>query len=77
MLAFDFTFLIKWLSTLKDTSELCEKSFLPRLASWNDGGNPDYRPKTYQDLADLPIILIVVEKGKWKKHELVILGRAT
>ena len=48
---------------------------MPRLASWNDGGNPDYRPKTYQDLADLPIILIVVEKGKQKRRS--NLGRAT
>ena len=49
------------------SSELCEKSFLPRLATWNDAGNEDYRPKTYQDLADLPIILVVAEKGKFSK----------
>ena len=46
----------------KEAAELCEKSFLSRLASWKGDGN--YRPTTYQDLADLPIILIVVEKGK-------------
>ena len=46
----------------KEAAELCEKSFLPRLASWK--GDANYRPTTYQDLADLPIILIVVEKGK-------------
>ena len=50
-------------SNSKEATELCEKSFLPRLSSWRGGGK-DYRPSTYQDLADLPIILIVVEKGK-------------
>ena len=54
---------------MQETSEICEKSFLPRLAAWRGNGNPDYRPSTYEDLADLPIILIVVEKGLQTKLE--------
>ena len=39
-----------------------EKPFLARLQKWS--GNPDFRASQYVDLANLPIILIVVQKGK-------------
>ena len=32
------------------------------LLRWNK--NPDFLPWTYEDLLDLPVILVVVEKGK-------------
>ena len=41
-----------------------EKHFLPRIQCWNDDGNERYRPSSYKDLANLPVLLIVCEKGK-------------
>ena len=41
-----------------------ESEFLPRLQMWNAAGNKQYRPSGYKDLEDLPVILIVCEKGK-------------
>ena len=48
----------------KESKEFCEPQFLARLQDWNAGGDPDYRPSSYKDLQDLPVILIVVNKGK-------------
>ena len=42
--------------------DLCEWQFLPRLRAWYD--DQDYMPKSYTELKDLPVILVVVEKGK-------------
>ena len=39
---------------------------MERLQSWNDGGNPRYRPSSYEDLKKLSVILIVCEKGKMR-----------
>lgn len=39
-----------------------ETSFLKRLQKWN--GDPNFRASQYVDLSDLPILLIVVQKGK-------------
>ena len=44
--------------------DLCEPQFLPQLQAWNSGGDKEYRPTFYTDLRDLPVILVVVEKGK-------------
>ena len=44
--------------------DLCEAQFLPRLQAWHGGGNADYRPMSYTDLEGLPVILVVVDKGK-------------
>ena len=41
-----------------------ERQFLPRLQCWNDEGNPEFRPSSYKDLKNLPVILIVCERGK-------------
>ena len=43
-----------------------ELQFLKRLRCWNDGGNDrsEYYPSTYEDLKNLPVILIVCERGK-------------
>ena len=45
-------------------SKLYEEAFLPRLQWWNAEGNKQYRPSSYRDLLHLPIILVVVERGK-------------
>ena len=47
-------------------SKLYEEAFLPRLQSWNAEGDKQYRPSSYKDLLHLPIILVVVEKGKYQ-----------
>ena len=44
--------------------KLYEEAFLPRLQWWNAEGNKQYRPSSYKDLLHLPVILVVVEKGK-------------
>ena len=44
--------------------DLCEAQFLPRLQAWHGGGNVEYRPTSYTDLEGLPVILVVVNKGK-------------
>ena len=41
-----------------------EAQFLDRIQCWNDGGNTRYRPSSYKDLNNLPVILIVCERGK-------------
>ena len=41
-----------------------EAQFLPRLQCWNAGGNTKYGPRSYKDLKNLPVILIVCERGK-------------
>ena len=48
----------------REKLDLCEAQFLPRLQAWNGGGNKEYKPTFYTDLKDLPVILVVVEKGK-------------
>ena len=48
----------------REKLDLCETQFLPRLQAWNGGGNKEYKPTFYTDLKDLPVILVVVEKGK-------------
>ena len=47
-------------------SKLYEEAFLPRLQWWNAEGDKQYRPSSYKDLLHLPIILVVVEKGKYQ-----------
>ena len=47
-------------------SKLYEEAFLPRLQWWNAEGDRQYRPSSYKDLLHLPIILVVVERGKYK-----------
>lgn len=44
--------------------DLCEAQFLPQLQAWHGGGNVEYRPTSYTDLEGLPVILVVVNKGK-------------
>ena len=51
-------------SSSREKLDLCETQFLPRLQAWNSGGDKEYRPTFYTDLKDLPVILVVVEKGK-------------
>ena len=46
----------------REKLELCEPQFLPRLQVWKN--DKEYRPTSYTDLKDLPVILVVVEKGK-------------
>ena len=48
----------------KEKRDLCEEQFLPRLQAWHGRGNPDYVPMSYTELKDLPVILVVVNKGK-------------
>ena len=59
-----FSVIIDDESNTREANELCEEAFLKRLQMWNDNGNPNYRPSSYNDLKDLPLILVVVEKGK-------------
>ena len=59
-----FSVIIDDESNTRERNELCEEAFLKRLQVWNDNGNPNYRPSCYNDLKDLPLILVVVEKGK-------------
>ena len=47
-------------------SQLYEEAFLPRLQCWNGNGDSKYRPSSYKDLLNLPVILFVVDKGKWR-----------
>ena len=47
-------------------SNLYEEAFLPRLQWWNAEGDKQYRPSSYKDLLHLPIILVVVKKGKYQ-----------
>ena len=46
-------------------SKLYEEAFLSRLQSWNAEGDKQYRPSSYKDLLHLPIILVVVERGRF------------
>ena len=48
----------------REKLDLCETQFLPRLQAWNGQGDEEYKPTLYTDLKDLPVILVVVEKGK-------------
>ena len=47
-------------------SKLYEEAFLPRLQWWNAEGDKQYRPSSYKDLLHLPMILVVVEKGRYQ-----------
>ena len=44
--------------------DLCEAHFLPQLQARHGEGNCEYRPTSYTDLEGLPVILVVVNKGK-------------
>ena len=46
----------------REKLDLCETQFLPRLQAWNS--DKEFKPTFYTDLKDLPVILVVVEKGK-------------
>ena len=48
----------------KEKRDLCEEQFLTRLRAWHGKGNPEYMPMSYTELKDLPVILVVVNKGK-------------
>ena len=43
-------------------TEVCEDHFLTRIRGWKK--NPTFSVRKYEDLEGLPVILVVVEKGK-------------
>lgn len=43
-------------------TEVCEEQFLPRIRRWQESST--FSVRKYEDLEDLPVILVVVEKGK-------------
>jgi hypothetical protein len=48
-------------------SDSIGKVLLQRMSTWNDHKEPKFRlidPKSYEDLLDLPMVLILCEKGK-------------
>ena len=46
-------------------TEVCEEHFLSRIRRWKK--NPSFSVRKYEDLEGLPVILVVVEKGKVSK----------